>query len=164
MLVLLVLLQKLWYNAIIIKKEGSQMRKIAVLLALVMSVGCIESAPMQESPQITEAVNQIMIVHEVDSSIRIPHFQQQGEEFPEEAFTGRIAVAYNSEFVTEFDFINYNRGGGQTLVTLIKDGKHGIIDKNGDVIIDFIFDEIIIIDDSTAFAKHDGKYGIISIR
>jgi hypothetical protein len=110
-----------------------------------------------------EAVNQIMIVHEVDSSKRVPHFQQ-GEEFAEEAFSGRIAIAYNGKFVTDFDFVGHNRGAGKTLVTIVKDGKHGVIDKNGNVVIDFILDEIIIIDDKTAFAMYNGKYGIISIR
>jgi hypothetical protein len=39
--------------------------------------------------------------------------------------------------------------------------RHGVKDKNGEVIVSFTFDEILLIWNGLAFAKSDGKYGII---
>jgi hypothetical protein len=124
-----------------------------------------------------EAINHIMIVHEVDSSMVVSIDYNLGQEeldrLPKEAFLGKSAVAYNGEFVTGFDFYVQTHVDGfldsghdrrvSDFVSLEKDGKYGIIDKNGETAIPFILDEIFLINNETAFAKHDGKYGIIKI-
>jgi hypothetical protein len=85
-----------------------------------------------------------------------------------------LAIAVGNEIIT--DFI-YQRGRGRTLNTagLIsvadENGKHGVIhvDVNAtspfeaNVVIPFIFDNLLIIDNWTAFAKYNGNYGIISL-
>jgi len=112
--------------------------------------------------------NRIMLVYEVDSSLRQAH-HDEGEQLQHEAaFTGKVAVAYNGEFVTDFVYDEvywFARERYLTdMVSVFKDDKYGIIDRNGDIIIDFIFDDIKIIDNNTAFARINEKYGIINIR
>jgi len=39
----------------------------------------------------------------------------------------------------------------------------GILDTNGSISVPFVFDAILLIDEETAFAKYNGKYGILDI-
>jgi hypothetical protein len=60
----------------------------------------------------------------------------------------------------EWDYSNYN---ANNIIALILEGKWGIIDKNGNNVVPFCFEDIVLIDEKTAFAKIDGKYGILNI-
>ena len=99
-------------------------------------------------------------------------------EWGEEAFdlknanvSEKYAAAYGTTFVSDFiydyciegevwDFSNYNAGN---IIALILDGKWGIIDKDGITVVPFCFEDIVLINEKTAFAKIDGKYGILNI-
>ena len=44
-----------------------------------------------------------------------------------------------------------------------QDDYWGIFNKNGNSVIPFMLDQAISIDDGSAFAKLDGKYGILQV-
>jgi hypothetical protein len=118
---------------------------------------------MQHFP--TQA-DKIMTVYNVDSTMI--EVSEAGENLTEEAFLGKAAVAYGGKLVTDFVFDGkefWRNSGRQakTITAVTHNDKHGIIDKNGEVIIPFILDNILVIDENTAFARHNNKYGIISI-
>ena len=74
----------------------------------------------------------------------------------------KYALAYGTNFITDFVYDEYDAGHHVFAVRM--NGKWwGIIDKFGITIAPFIFEDIILIDDSTAFAKYNGKYGILEI-
>jgi len=80
---------------------------------------------------------------------------------------GNFAVAYGSEILTDFIFgyETERRGGGGTYNTILVSlgGKWGSIDENGEVVLPFIFDDLNFIDNYAAFAKYNGKYGILQV-
>ena len=43
------------------------------------------------------------------------------------------------------------------------DGNWGVAEIRGDNLIPFIFEDLVFIDDNTAFAKYGGKYGILDL-
>jgi hypothetical protein len=60
---------------------------------------------------------------------------------------------YHLSFVyKDFDFI-----------AMRLNDKWGILDKNGIIAAPFLFDDILLIDKETAFAKYGGKYGILDV-
>ena len=83
-----------------------------------------------------------------------------------DAYIGQeYALAYGVVFVTPFIYDGHENyhNNRDFMASLSLNGKWGIIDKNGIVSAPFIFDDITFIDDSTAFAQYNGKYGIISL-
>ena len=129
--------------------------------------GNIEIHPINEfAEKFPDFVNQINIVYLVDSTMRGEGGYFDGEHFEWEAF-GKSAAAHGNNFLTEFIYDEYGsiREGrpADNFVALSKDGKYGIIDKSGNIIIPFDFENILIIDENSAFAEYGGKFGIISI-
>jgi hypothetical protein len=108
--------------------------------------------------------NPLLIVHEVDSSVRVECANNPPFEFlAQEAYTGRIAVARrDGSFITGFEFEGGGSGRSANVVSVVKDGKHGVIDSTGEVIVPFILDRIMIIDDYTAFARVGDFWGILA--
>ena len=93
-----------------------------------------------------------------------------GEEYYNlnNAYYGQYAVAYGSEFLTEFIYDYDNRfyiskHGENTIVVQLFD-KYGIIDKDGYVAVPFVFDDIGFINNDNAFAKYNGKYGVLDVK
>jgi hypothetical protein len=84
----------------------------------------------------------------------------RGDSFPDIEFTGKYAVLYCGEIIT--DFIFAGRGNGRTnhsSISLINsEGRHGIINYDGEVLLSFIFEDLFIINENTAFAKKDGRW------
>jgi len=83
------------------------------------------------------------------------------------AYTGKVAVANGVRFVTDFiydateqlrEFVRND------IVAVKKDGKWGIVNKYGNIVAPFVFDHAISIDNDTAFAKYNGRYGILDMR
>jgi len=115
------------------------------------------------------AVNRMMTVNGVDSTKQKQ--EDWGVSLPPEAFTGKVAVAYNGKFVTDFIFDGdehgYNPKGrfvpDAESIAVIKDKKHGMVDKSGKQVLPFVFEDLSRICEDTAFAGIDGKYGIVSI-
>ena len=82
----------------------------------------------------------------------------------EEAFSGKFAIMDNNlQFVTDFvfDWIAVYSLFGMIEVRI--NDMYGIVDRRGQFVIPAMFEHIVIIDDSTAFAKYEGRYGILDI-
>jgi len=63
-----------------------------------------------------------------------------------------------------FDQIyHFGLGFNPNRIVAVYDGKHGVIDETGNTVIPFLFDHIFDINGTTAFAKYNGKYGIIDV-
>lgn len=81
---------------------------------------------------------------------------------------GKYALMYGKSFVTGFIYDDYkSRGSRHTVSDLIDmkfGGKWGVIDKNGNTAISFLFDDIEFLDDNAAFVKYENKYGVINLR
>jgi len=85
-------------------------------------------------------------------------------EIDDGAFSGKTAVAYGCDFVTEFIYDEYERWRRPNdIIAVAIDGKWGILNKEGNIAAPFVFDHAISIDNTTAFAKYEGLYGIISL-
>ena len=83
-----------------------------------------------------------------------------------DAFSGQFAVMHNREFITDFIF----DGGFDwwwrrdiDLIAMRLEGQWGFIDKYGNTALPFMFENLIIIDENTAFARYNGRYGILDI-
>ena len=82
------------------------------------------------------------------------------------AILGKFAVADGIEFITEFIYSDDETKGWRNYNNIIAarlDDKWGIIDKKGNIATPFIYEHAITIDDKTAFAKYEGKYGILKV-
>jgi hypothetical protein len=93
-----------------------------------------------------------------------------------DAHFSEVALMYNLEFVTDFVFSGIG-GGRRTaiiyddeynwhaehfdIISLIQGNRHGVVNKRGEVIIPFEFDEILLICENTAFARVGDLWGII---
>lgn len=80
--------------------------------------------------------------------------------------TGRTVIPF------EYDAVwGYSAMGGEDTpyesfegyVTLCKDKKFGVMDKDGKIVADFIFDGATPVVDGRAFVKTEGKWGLISV-
>ena len=83
----------------------------------------------------------------------------------QEASTYKYAVSLGTEMLSEFIY-----DGGEMswrlfndVIAVELDNRWGIIDINGNIVIPFEFEHAISIDNETAFAKLDGKVGIVQI-
>jgi hypothetical protein len=93
------------------------------------------------------------------------------EDFTEhnidETLSGKCAVALGEKFFTAFEFEDgerFARRKFNNIIAVKKDGKWGVIDKDGKTAAPFVFEDAISIDDTTAFAKYEGKWGIIKVK
>jgi hypothetical protein len=83
------------------------------------------------------------------------------------ASTGRYAIAYKSSFLTDFiygyDFWRHTIDRNDVIVVHLND-SYGVLNASGDTMIPFVFNDIVLIDNETAFAKYNGKYGILDLQ
>jgi len=115
------------------------------------------------------------VIQTVDSTIRDytgeSYFEGEIERFWQlsvDAYLNEFAVMYNGEFVTDFIF---DRGLHPELwnwrewdfdsVAVRKDGMWGTIDRYGNTLAPFIFNQISYFDESSAIAVYNGKHGLI---
>ena len=108
----------------------------------------------------------LMMVELVDSSVRNVS-DSGGEYLGDDAYSGKFAVMHFDTFVTDFIFDGGGTSGGAVLehgtIPMHTGGKWGMIDRYGRIAIPFVFDHILRIDEDTAFAQYDGKYGILDL-
>jgi len=80
--------------------------------------------------------------------------------------SGMYALARGNEILTDFIYeLDPRDANDRTFaVAFILDGKWGILDSNGGILVPFDFEHILFIDDHTAFAKTGGSYGILDIQ
>jgi len=124
--------------------------------------------------------DELLVVQSVDSSLRTTEHAWEGEEnwwnLTDEAFSGRFALMYNRELVTDFIFdggqpwwhsSTFDGGGaGRKLnaIPVSRNGNWGMLDRNGNTVLPFIFGNLVRINEDTAFARLDGRYGILDLR
>jgi hypothetical protein len=88
-------------------------------------------------------------------------------DFSEAYIDEKYALAYGITFVTDFIFDDFCFGDFRyrtmDKLAVLLDGNWGVIDKDGNTALPFCFEAIVFIDDDTAFAKYNGKYGILDI-
>jgi len=106
-----------------------------------------------------------IVVHHIDSTMYgLPNFA-----YPEfDGFTGEVEMTFGNNFiVTDFKIRGSNNDrlipSIASIAKNIEGGqwKFGVINKNSEILVPLIFDEVWIIDKNTAFAKLNGKLGII---
>jgi len=124
--------------------------------------GMIEMYPIADfAKEFSEYADETHVVYGVDSTNRYFEEYFGGDCFAE---FGKCALARGNTFVT--DFVYDYQCEGRTNVpffALCMDGKCGITDENGEVIIPFVLDDIMIIDKGTAVARYNGKCGIVMV-
>jgi len=83
----------------------------------------------------------------------------------EAAWQGKSAVAFGTKPVTDFVY-----DGGESnwrryndIVAVQSGDKWGLIDKKGKVVFPFVLEDAISIDNTTAFAKYNGYFGILRV-
>jgi len=111
--------------------------------------------------------NRLFSVEAVDSSVRtfggVEGETEITEILAEAAYTGRFAIINNGELVT--DFIFFDRGSYWDNETIaMKTDMWGIVDNRGNIVVPFIFNNILHIDSTAAFANYNGQYGIVHIQ
>ena len=114
--------------------------------------------------------NNLNLIHDIDSVKIIYEAYANHVWVLCEAFTGKVALAHGTDFVTGFYFEdgewNDWRNGQRwyhTSVAVRQGDNWGIIDINGNIVAPFIFEHAITIDSYTAFVKYNGLYGILYI-
>ena len=120
-----------------------------------------------------QSSREFIIVEAVDSSQRVTdnEWLREGEwMLAENGYSGTFALMYNRELITDFIF----NGGIQMrrdfviahdfpLASMHIGGVWGLVDINGDVVLPFIFENLLPIDATTAFARYNGRYGILDL-
>ncbi|MCL1832692.1 MAG: hypothetical protein FWG45_07290, partial [Oscillospiraceae bacterium] len=109
----------------------------------------------------------IRVVERIDSTKRINYNENDGDWFfAQEAYSGEYAVFLNGDFITEFIYSNNKSPMARTiphLATVVDNrGKYGMIGADGEAWVPFVFDGLFVIDPWTAFAKQNGRWGIIA--
>jgi len=120
----------------------------------------------------------LLVVQSVDSSRRTTENawgEQEWWNLSDDAFSGRFALMYNRELVTDFIFdggqpwwhrFTFDGGGAgrnRNFIPVIRDGNWGMVNRNGNTVLPFVFENLILIDENTAFARVNGRYGILDL-
>jgi len=128
----------------------------------------------------------LIAIEAVDSTRRIYNereYLNQYDELVTETFwdinpgarTSRFALMNDREFVTGFDFDGVNihyphytaAASIPSLIAVSQNGMWGLANWNGHIIIPLVFENLVIIENTpfhaTAFARYNGRYGILDI-
>jgi len=88
-------------------------------------------------------------------------------DFGDAIIDGKYALVQGTTFITDFIYDDYKSWGARytsiDFTDFKLDDKWGIVDKTGNIILPFIFEDIEFINDKYAFAKYGGKYGILDM-
>ena len=106
----------------------------------------------------------LRLVHRANTSQMT--FDQWGAgTIPEQAISEKVAVARGTTLLTDFIFdrVHHHTSTSGNTIVVHQGDRWGIVDHRGDTIIPLMFEHIVRIDDETAFARHNGRYGILDI-
>lgn len=90
----------------------------------------------------------------------------------QDAYLGYFALMYNYQFTTPFAFhdvryaheiVNFEVVCTIPYFAVRVNDLWGAVDKNGNVVIPYMFEDFTFINGNTAFAKYNGAYGILDI-
>ena len=105
--------------------------------------------------------------HVVDSTkIELVDYDWGEDYYLGDDFPGKCALAYGDNLLTDYIFDEGETYGGRLFnnIIAVRQGDYwGIFDRNGTAVVPFMLEQAITINDNSAFAKLDGKYGIIQI-
>ena len=92
-------------------------------------------------------------------------YSDEKSDLNKEAWAGKCAVAYGTKLVTEFVYDSSESSWRKynSIIAVKLGDKWGVVDKDGKVVIPFVLEEAISIDDMSAFGKYNGKYGIMRV-
>ena len=118
----------------------------------------------------TDATNVLRVFRKIDAA-KARQVESEWYDYEYDlsgAYTGdKFAVAYGMDFVTDFifDFDIWARKNSpiKEFIAVQSGGKWGILNKTGETVVPFEFDDIIFSGTYTAFVLYNGKYGIIEI-
>ncbi|MCL2697386.1 MAG: WG repeat-containing protein [Oscillospiraceae bacterium] len=121
-------------------------------------------------PDDTESIK---IVYSVDSAMKFEE-EYVSNELPISVYTG-VAVAVGNELITDIIcesvwlsipdnkfWIRQGRRTSDRIGFIDESGKYGVINRNGDVVLPFEFETVLVIDAWTAFVMFDGRWGIVA--
>jgi hypothetical protein len=125
-----------------------------------------ELFPVSElAERFPHTLNKLIVVSEVRNA-RIVFEEDWGvTNIRQEHFTGYAAAFYNGKRITEFEhdeLRSWVRGRYCNHLSLARDERYGVVNHYGEVVVPFVYDDILVIDDYTAFAIIDGAIGIIT--
>ena len=137
------------------------------------------SLSLSHTDWLLSSTDGLLVVQSVDSSLRTTEDAREGVEnwwnLTEGAFSGRFALMYDRELVTDFifdggqpwwhSFTDDGGGAGRKLnaIPVSRNGQWGMVDRSGNTVLPFIFENLVRIDENTAFARLDGRYGILDL-
>jgi len=124
-----------------------------------------------ESGFFGQASRGLIVVAAVDSTMRQALDWEPGAwALSQDAFSGKSALMYNRQLTTDFEFDSIQQLGRSEFdepvfeLHAAKIGDMwGLIDRNGNSVIPFVFSNLILIDRNTAFANFNGSYGILNL-
>ncbi|MCL2212738.1 MAG: WG repeat-containing protein [Oscillospiraceae bacterium] len=106
----------------------------------------------------------------IDSTQRQPNLNYYGDGFilTCEAFLGKFALFRGAAQLTDFVYTSGNTisgdsSNGYLAMERIDDGMWGIYNPQGEIVIPFIFEHIVMIGGGRAFVRQNGLYGIMHI-
>ena len=107
---------------------------------------------------------EFIAVESVDSSKREEFPDDEDKEFMlmQSAHSGKFALMYKGEFVTDFIFDETLRLSGD-LFAVRQGSNWGAIHTSGEIMLPFEFEDFVRIDDYLAFAKFRGAYGVLDL-
>ena len=109
----------------------------------------------------------------VDSTMRTDmEWYDGGWLLTEDAFLGHFALMYDHQFTTTFAFHeirianvidNFEITERLPFAAVRIDNLWGVVDTNGNIVIPYMFEDLTLINENTAFARFNGAYGILDI-
>ena len=71
---------------------------------------------------------------------------------------------YNRELVTDFIFDGGLHSFTFNTTPVSRDGNWGMADRSGNIVLPFMFEDLLRIDEETAYARIGGRYGILDLQ
>ena len=110
--------------------------------------------------------NKTSVWYKIDSTMITQVYDDWEDAYIDKVELGKCAIAYDNKLVSDFIYDNGEMHSGRlynNIIAVQKGDNWGIADKDGNIAAPFIFEHAISINDNTAFAKYNGKYGILDV-
>ena len=138
-------------------------------------------------PYESELSGSLNLIYGIDSAKIMSTYEDEwGSHYDlSHALTGKAALAIGLDFVTGFEFDDgewhpfsyeyildpetlmvidvYPHKRSDKIIAVQQGDYWGIVNRAGNKVIPFVFEHIITIGNDTAFAKYNGRYGILNI-
>ena len=109
----------------------------------------------------------LILLHAIDSTkIEVKASDWGDDYYLGDDFPGKCALAYGDNLLSGYIFDEGETYGARlfnSIIAVRQADYWGIFDRNGAAVVPFMLEQAITIDDNSAFAKLDRKYGIVQI-